>query len=592
MTRLALAGAAALAIALGGCCLSNPRAAGAPTPLLGPVRVLVLPGGIERLRSEATERSQDAGIGRSIQELVVLAHDAAASAAPAERLRALVEETNRGGFERVRRGPYLSQVFAFSADDLVLYPPEAPGGARGRESEGYRTLVGALAAAERPEARSVPSFRVKQYVYYSDRDSGANAEAADGKARKGMAQASPGWALDQIEYDRALTLVPSGAAGAGVRIAHLDTGYTDHCELFDDQGKTPLDLPAALNVYDGTSAKDPVTKTDGVFHNEGHGTKTSSVIVSPPRSKCLHQGSSEVRGVAPGASLVPIRVTDGILLAAPDAAAKLLGLEKVFDARLLGVSAGVAAGSGLAADKAQESDVLSISLGGQCRDNDTETNELRARIRAAEDRGRIVVVAAGQYPFHSSLLQFGKKSVCLPGAYSGAVAIAGSTILAQPWDLSGRGPTVAVTAPSEWVYRAEKARAGAGDAWGVGDGTSFGTAMTAGLAALWLQRHGGAAAVRTTLGSGVASAFMMALGGATRSPAEVCNGLPPDAPYKSACISAAWPGGDWGTGIVDAYELLLDPNLPKPDGVCAWIKERRNAEYARLCPGGKLKMVN
>jgi subtilisin family serine protease len=182
-----------------------------------------------------------------------------------------------------------------------------------------------------------------------------------------------------------------------------------------------------------------------------------------------------------------------------------------------------------------------------------------------------VVAAAGQYPGVASALRFpvfgGKRPVTFPGKWASTIAVSASDPKDQPWRDAARGEEVDVTAPGVDVWRGET-RPGTGgantDAVETGDGTSFSTALVAGIASLWIQYHGYAALHGCYQGA-LASTFRSVLrnGGARRP--------------------EGWRTAEFGPGIVDA-EGLLKASLPRPADVCAAERRRRTPDaWARLC---------
>jgi subtilisin family serine protease len=515
-----------------------------------------------------------------VEELISDAIAAARTEAPRASLEALVAAVNSGPFEGAANGPYLGAIVALKPTDLIFYPPQS-----GSESvvaqRGYSDFLRGIRRLEARKGRGAPVI-VEKTVYFSDRNGSIPADR--GQDTEAYANCDRGWALSHLRYDDAIASL-AAPPGTGVTIAHLDTGYSDHCEFFANDGTTPLDPSSGYDFFIGADdPRDPLKPNDGVIFHGGHGTGTGSVMYSPHTSKCGLPAHPDVRGIAPAATVVPVRVTNGIVLGLPSLAQDLIG-SGLFDARIVALSAGVLESSRAHSSWVKkQADVVSISMGGQCRDGDWQTGLLRCAIRQAESRGVIVVAAAGQYPFGTSILNFGKKPVCFPGRFAGAVAIAGSTILGERWDISGRGSEVAVSAPSEWVYRARKDDAG-NDDWGLGAGTSFGTALTAGLAALWVQKWGGSAHLRQDYGQALTSAFVLALQNAVRDPASICDSLPDGTCYKDECSRKAWPAYNWGPGIVDAAALLTN-SLTPPKDVCTWIAAHRPVDASRLCVNG------
>jgi subtilisin family serine protease len=240
--------------------------------------------------------------------------------------------------------------------------------------------------------------------------------------------------------------------GEGVLVAHPDTGYTRHARLLPHLQPHP-DNPARYGknfveraMPDGF---DPMQdRTLGNF--PGHGTGTASVIAA---------GSSESGqpwGVAPGAKILPLRVSSSVIH---------LSFRNVCDALAEAIDRGA--------------HVISMSLGGPLG-----SGLLSSLVRRALDQGIIIVSAAGNFA----------PTVVFPAAIHGVLACAASNALRAPWRFSGLGTAVAISAPGELVWHDwERIDGPSGqpvDDQSNGSGTSFATANVAGLAALWLSYHG------------------------------------------------------------------------------------------------------
>jgi subtilisin family serine protease len=130
--------------------------------------------------------------------------------------------------------------------------------------------------------------------------------------------------------------------------------------------------------------------------------------------------------------------------------------------------------------------------------------------------------------------------VVSPANYGEVIAVAASNIEDRPWRGSSHGRAVDVTAPGESVHvaRAKKGSGGANDySTGLGSGTSFAVALTAGVAALWLDRHGRNALITKYGKANLQAVFADTLRRTTRRP-------------------RGWRTSDYGTGIVNADALL------------------------------------
>jgi hypothetical protein len=306
------------------------------------------------------------------------------------------------------------------------------------------------------------------------------------------------WALESIRADKAW----AKTKGAGSLIAQLDTGIAFHPEV--DPGA--FDLAKAANILDNTS--DPTDPLRAGSGNPGHGTATSSVAIS--------RAAGRLSGAAPAATLAPIRCVESVILGVDGAPLA----KAIAHARRIGA------------------DVISMSLGGPFYHP-----ALGAALERAAKDGIIIVAAAGNcvQPF-----------VVYPASDKNVIALAGVDCDDRPWKGTSRGPKVDVAAPAENVFAARR-KPGDG---GLGtiepsQGTSFATALTAGVAALWIARFGRAAVRREAERREITvqELFRSALRASARAPK-----------------SGAWDRSKFGSGIVDA-EALLDlalADIPAP----------------------------
>lgn len=302
----------------------------------------------------------------------------------------------------------------------------------------------------------------------------------------------PDWAVKQIratdawDFSRQLGR-PHG--GQGIVVFQPDTGVVaTHTAL----PSGVADDPRAGNfVEPGNPPIDLLARGA----NKGHGTGTGSVVVG--------RGTA-MRGSAPEATLIPIRCTETVAILDQSKIAR--AVEHAWR---------------------NGAHVITMSLGG------VPSRALHAAIKRAVDDQIIVVAAAGNCV----------GEVVWPARYAEVIALAGTNDSDQAWRGSCRGAAVAVSAPAEFVQRADgndplhpPARVSGGQ------GTSFAAALTAGIAALWLAHHGRDRLIASlpehrTL----QEAFRRLLARSARAPAG----------YDRESL---------GAGIVDALELLkLDP---------------------------------
>jgi len=244
------------------------------------------------------------------------------------------------------------------------------------------------------------------------------------------------WALKTTFVDKAWAKSPG--KGKGILIAQPDTGVAAHPEL--EAGALRFDL--AKNIIDGSN--DPTDPLNPSVANPGHGSSTSSVVIS--------REAGQISGSAPGAELIPIRCTDDV---------------KIFN------GAPVAAAVDHARQK--KAHIVTMSLGGSF------SRSLRKAIGKAIGEDIIVFSAAG------NCVRF----VVYPARYNEVIAVGGVNVDDKMWKGSSRGSDVDFAAPAELVWRARHdVDNGGTPIVSGGQGTSFATALSAGIAALWLSHHG------------------------------------------------------------------------------------------------------
>ncbi len=315
------------------------------------------------------------------------------------------------------------------------------------------------------------------------------------------------WAIESIRADRAW----AKTKGAGIVVAQPDTGIAVHQEL----DAAAFDLSKARNILDNSN--DPTDPLRAGLGNPGHGTATSSVVIS--------RAPGQISGSAPEATLVPIRCVESVIL----------GIDGAPLARAIAHARRIGA------------DVISMSLGGPFYHP-----AIGAALEQAVADGIIVVAAAGNcvQPF-----------VVYPASDHNVIALAGIDHEDRPWKGTSRGPKIDVAAPAENVFVARRSPGDGGTGTvAPSQGTSFATALTAGVAALWLA-HFGRDAVRAEAarrGTTVHQLFRAALRASARPPK-----------------SGTWDQSNFGSGIVDAAALIdlplasIPAAQPVPESVAA-----------------------
>jgi hypothetical protein len=132
------------------------------------------------------------------------------------------------------------------------------------------------------------------------------------------------------------------------------------------------------------------------------------------------------------------------------------------------------------------------------------------------------------------------NSVVAPARLKHTVAVGGITQAERPWSGSSYGPEVDFSGPADGLWGPTVDRHGQ-FGWGGGkNGTSYATALTTGIAALWLtHRRGALLAAYGPPGWQWVEAFRQIARATARVPAGV-----------------GWQPGAFGTGIVNAHAVL------------------------------------
>ncbi|MFO0758848.1 MAG: S8 family serine peptidase [Byssovorax sp.] len=326
------------------------------------------------------------------------------------------------------------------------------------------------------------------------------------------APADRAWSLRAMNVPEAWD---ANTTGQGVLIGHIDTGWAPHVDLDESR----LDLTRSYNVlrdgaHDGDARDRMLDEFGKPFEFPGHGTGTASVIVSEGRVSPLGPGGEGnttqpgfVTGVAPGATLVPIRASRSVIIWHPSDIARAI---------LHAVEQGC--------------HVISMSLGGP------PSPAMEAALNLAVENDVIVIVAAGNCI----------EQVTFPARYPAAIAVGGSNQDSKPWRGSCQGRSVAISAPAENVYHAKPID----DAGNLStslvvpyQGTSFATAAVAGVAALWLAKFGRDELRKLYPQNRLQSVFRERL-------------------RSTAHVPAGWDTENLGAGIVDAARVVREPLSP------------------------------
>lgn len=319
------------------------------------------------------------------------------------------------------------------------------------------------------------------------------------------------WHLQLTRVPEAWALLggPDAVAWGGVRVGHIDTGYTEH-PVFGFGSTTWIDRTLGQTFFASGTPMDDPGPGGGIdplaASMDGHGTRTASVLAGWAPDA---QGGA-FYGVAPKVPLVPVRIANHVWInhAQREFAQAVNHLVDHAQVGVISLSMGIFGASIL--------------------------KTLREALNRAYDAGVIVVCAAGNRV----------EPVVAPARLARTIAVAGVDAQRVPWGGSSCGPEVDFSGPAEDIRRAEWDKKTKPRYRGGGDGTSYATAITAGAAALWLAHRG----------------------------AEISAAYPQRwqrvEAFKALASSTAvpgpnWQGGSFGAGVLDV-RALLDAPLPTP----------------------------
>lgn len=356
------------------------------------------------------------------------------------------------------------------------------------------------------------------------------------------------WASGQLEVEQAHEFVYAAEKklpGDGISIAHIDTGIIPFPSLQrnSDSGFHAAGLLWGPKINSFTGIMNfvqphlPAIDNNPNAPNFGHGTETASLIVGTlPKTNV--PGWS-FKGVAPWARLIPIKVTDSVVMVG--------NISTGGTADLRNLAEGIRRATKL------DVQVMTISLGAVFDQN----NLIKDAVNEALERGIIVVAAAGQtLPINI---------VPLPANLPGVISVTASTRLLGHWREAFSGKNISWAAPGENVchFGIERnsrnttelaklqqvsqilSRNGAEmTLQGTvrrSSGTSYSTAFSAGAAALWLQHHN-SNELATRYGHRNISKLFMAVA------RKMAMETPP-----------SWNTNKHGAGILNIHKLLRAP---------------------------------
>lgn len=239
------------------------------------------------------------------------------------------------------------------------------------------------------------------------------------------------WALQRVVFER----LWQESRGRDVRVAVIDTGVdNDNRQLAD-----AVDTKHGVDMVDG--------KGDGTQDPVGHGTKVAGIIAARPL-----EGTGFV-GLAPEATIIPIRQHDGEDVGTPDSL-------------------------GAAVHKALEAKADIINISQETNGKISEDSKLAAAVRTAVANDVLVVASAGNHGAD------GKRSTTYPAALPGVLAVASSDRNNERAVFSQSGSFVDVAAPGVDIVSTVPKGGQCVD-----NGTSFSAPYVSGVAALLRAKY-------------------------------------------------------------------------------------------------------
>jgi subtilisin family serine protease len=260
--------------------------------------------------------------------------------------------------------------------------------------------------------------------------------------------------------------------GAGIRIAHLDTGYSP------DHMSTPrgMQFNQGYNFSeDNTNTVDPYQQ--GALYMPGHGTATLALLAGKTVDIQYMAGPifNDDIGGAPDASVVPVRIGPSVIHLYSAAMAQ--GLDYA-----------------LAPREGGRCDVVSLSHGG------LPSKAWAEAVNRLYDAGVVVVAASGD-SFYFEVIDVATHFTVYPSAFYRVITATGATYTKGPYITNDFGTMQGCWGPDKVMRKAIAAytpnvpwMANHDDphGWDMdGGGTSASTPQIAAACALWLKQYGG-----------------------------------------------------------------------------------------------------
>lgn len=324
------------------------------------------------------------------------------------------------------------------------------------------------------------------------------------------------WHLDNINAPGAWQLLggPDSIAWS-CKVGQIDTGFTKHPALGFVTGRASWVVESecrnfyTVGEYSNQDIGPPTGEDpcSGVFW--GHGTRIAATISG------WHENGDEGKtfyGCAPKVPHVVVRISNSVgindqLPAFSEALDYLVDVAKV--------------------------DIVNLSMGTF---PPILTSQAKRAVDHAYESGTILICAAGQHVC----------PVIAPASFGRTIAVGATNSLDQVWAKASRGPQIDWSAPGVDLRRATLEKKGGPFVYrNNGDGTSYSTALTTGVAAQWLTFRG------QDIKAAYAEPWMR-----VAAFKEICK--------RTARRPTVWGDDVAGVGILDAHAVLTAP-LPTSD---------------------------